>query len=122
MPFPQSIFVTFFNTGSAGELLITYKYLDQDPEDAKDLQGVLWEIEDTKIINEEADLTRVFIIAGCAGVAILIVTIVVCVYLRNERQTNKVAMQERNTGVAMWGSKPVSHLNISQETIEEKLG
>ena len=48
IPYPLSLFVTFFNTGSSGELLITYKYIDQEPEDAESLQGALWQIEDTK--------------------------------------------------------------------------
>ena len=75
------------------------------------------------VINQEADLTQVFIIAGCVGVAILIVTIVVCFYLKNERHANKVAMQERNTGVAMWGTRNPGLSNTSQETItEEKTG
>ena len=42
VPYPQSLFITFFNTGSAGEILLTYKYLDQEPEDAEALQGVLF--------------------------------------------------------------------------------
>ena len=37
VPYPQALFVTFFNTGSSGELLLTYKYIDQEPEDAKEL-------------------------------------------------------------------------------------
>ena len=72
------------------------------------------------VISQEADLTSVFIISGCAGVAILIVTIVVIVYLKNERQTNKVAMQERNTGVAMWGTRNPGLSNNSQETITDE--
>ena len=74
------------------------------------------------VISQEADLTSVFIISGCAGVAILIVTIVVIVYLKNERQTNKVAMQERNTGVAMWGTRNPGLSNTSQETITDERG
>ena len=47
VPYPQSVYVTLFNTGFSGELLISYKYIDQAPEDAEDFKGELFYIEDT---------------------------------------------------------------------------
>lgn len=100
MKYPQSLFVTFFNTGSDGELLITYKYIDKDPEDAEEFSDDLYQIEDTKVINEEADLTTIYIFAVCGGIALVVIILLVVKILNREKRIKVAALKDREDGVA----------------------
>ena len=45
VPYPNSLFITFFNTGSDGALEIKSSYQDNSPEDAIQFMGITFELE-----------------------------------------------------------------------------
>ena len=49
VPYPNSLFIIFFNTGSRGEFIITYSYEDNDPSDAEDLFNMSFTLENTVV-------------------------------------------------------------------------
>ena len=64
---------------------------------------MLWEIEDTKVIDNVADLTNIYIGAAMLGVFVIILSVFIMMHYRSERQVNEQAMQDREKGVATWG-------------------
>ena len=64
---------------------------------------MLWEIEDTKVIDNVADLTNIYIGAAMLGVFVIILSVFIMMHYRSERQLNEQAMQDREKGVATWG-------------------
>ena len=48
IPFPKSMFVTLFNTGTQGSFSISYSYQDREPGEAETLFSSDYTIEDTK--------------------------------------------------------------------------
>ena len=74
------------------------------------------------MVEEEADLTMFYLGSAVAGTAIVTVTILVCIYLQNERKTNKNAIQDREKGPEMWGKKKYDSMRstLDLDSIEER--
>ena len=64
------------------------------------------------VLDEEADLTWIYITAIVVGVVILAVSIVVLTSYRQEKQTNTNAMRDRNKEPAQWGIRMLESNNI----------
>lgn len=105
VPYPNALFITFFNTGSDGELEFTYSYEDREPEDAIDFAGVLFELEVVEVVKTDADLTVIYASATLLGILIAVVIVCICVTLRQERQAHEENIVTRKQGAAAWGTR-----------------
>ena len=64
------------------------------------------------VLDEEADLTAIYITAIVVGVIILAISIVVLTSYRQEKQTNTNAMKDRNREPAQWGIRMLESNNV----------
>jgi len=88
IPYPNGLFLTFFNTGSDGALEIKAKYEDGKPEDAIAFMGKTFELKKAKVMEKDADLTIVYISAILLGMLIIIVIICIGQTYRYEQRAN----------------------------------
>jgi len=93
------------NRGTSGEFELEYSYTDNEPEDAEGFSGQLWIVYDTTFVEKAADLTVWYIVGGITGVLIIVISVLVVKRYCIAKKTNKDAIEERNKGVARWGTR-----------------
>ena len=76
----------------------------------------LTSLETALVIEKEADLTIWYIIGGIVGVVVVPASIIFFIGHKKEKKTNIHAKEERERGVARWGTKTSFATELEDES------